>query len=242
MKSLISKQMAIKPALLTAIILGLGACSDNDNNTTTTPNPPPETFNYEVRVINLTNGQPISPPGAILHSADFRAWAIGEAASEGLELLAEGGDASGLVASQSSTNPTFGSAAPIGPGGTQTFQISSDEDASKQYLTVAGMLVNTNDAFSGVTGLSLDGMATGDMRAYHAHAYDAGTEDNDEIGSNFPGPAGGGEGFNAMRDDHNPVVTLHGGVVSQDDGYAESALTEAHRFDNAVMRIEVKRL
>ncbi|HBS26072.1 MAG TPA: hypothetical protein DD827_02905 [Gammaproteobacteria bacterium] len=196
---------------------------------------------YEVKVINLTNGQPISPPGAILHDATYHAWAVGQAASEALEMMAEGGDASALVASQSS-NPTFGSMAPIGPGGNQTFEISSDEDATKTYLTVAGMLVNTNDAFSGVTGVSLDGLETGQMRTYNTHAYDAGTEKNDEIGSNLPGPAGGGEGFNATRDDNNPVVTLHGGIVSKDDGYAESALSEAHRFDNAVMRIEVKRL
>ena len=35
------------------------------------------------------------------------------------------------------------------------------------------------------------------------------------------------------------VVTLHGGVVSNSDGFAGSILTEADKFDNPTLRIEV---
>ena len=46
----------------------------------------------------------------------------------------------------------------------------------------------------------------------------------------------------AVRDDVTGVVTHHGGIVSRDDCYTASALTEAHRFDNPMMRIELTRL
>ena len=57
----------------------------------------------------------------------------------------------------------------------------------------------------------------------------------------IPGPAGGGEGFNANRDDEADRVSMHSGVVSQDDRLASSALTEQHRFDNPVARVRIER-
>jgi hypothetical protein len=35
---------------------------------------------------------------------------------------------------------------------------------------------------------------------------------------------------------------MHPGVVSADDGFATSALTEQHRFDNPVAEIRITRL
>lgn len=221
--------------LLSVCLLGLGACSDNDNKPA-----PAETFDYKVSLMNLTNGQPFSPPAAILHDDTYSAWSTGQSASVELETLAESGDASQLVNSPGS-NPGFSSTDVLTPGALQSFDISTTDKLLTQ-LTLATMLVNTNDAFTGLTGVSLEGMQKGDVRVYYSQAYDAGTEFNDELAANIPGPAGGGEGFNAARNDVTAVVTNHGGVVSQDDGYAGSALTETDRFDNSVMRIEVMRL
>ena len=47
--------------------------------------------------------------------------------------------------------------------------------------------------------------------------WDSGTEANSETAATIPGPAGGGEGFNATRDDSD-TVSFHSGVISQDDG------------------------
>lgn len=228
----------MKYLLLSTALMGLSACSSDNNDSVIIP-PEAEIFTYKVSMINLTNGQPLSPPASILHSADNQIWAVGKAASDELEKLAEGGDSSSLL-NNASGLPTFGSSEALLPGTSQEFNIST-MDGSSAYLTLTTMLVNTNDAFTGLSAVNLGNMEKGDQRTYYTLAYDAGTEFNDELAANIPGPAGDGEGFNANRNDVTAVVTHHGGVVSQDDGYPESALTEAQRFDNPVLRVAVTR-
>ncbi len=63
------------------------------------------------------------------------------------------------------------------------------------------MLVNTNDAFTGMTAINISDLAIGDNITMLAVAYDAGTEGNSEVAETIPGSAGGGEGFNAARND-----------------------------------------
>jgi len=113
---------------------------------------------------------------------------------------------------------------------------------SKNSLSIAGMLVNTNDGFSGLNGVELSEIEPGHISVYYAYAYDAGTEFNSELTGTIPGPADGGEGFNAERDDVTSVVTLHGGVVTAEDDFANSTLNYADKFDNPVLRIEVTAL
>ena len=103
------------------------------------------------------------------------------------------------------------------------------------------MLVNTNDAFTALNAWPVGEMSVGDVMTVNAIAYDAGTEADSESAATIPGPAGGGEGFNAVRDDGADQVTMHSGVISGDDGLATSDLTEQHRFDNPVARIRIER-
>ena len=70
---------------------------------------------------------------------------------------------------------------------------------------------------------------------------DAGTEANSEAAGTIPGPADGGEGYNAERDDAD-LVSFHPGVVSADDGLMMSALTSAHRFDNPAVKLSITRV
>ncbi len=58
----------------------------------------------------------------------------------------------------------------------------------------------------------------------------------------FRVPAGGGEGFNAARNDTNDVVAFHAGVVSKDDGLANSALSANHRFLNPGAKLTITRV
>ena len=103
------------------------------------------------------------------------------------------------------------------------------------------MLVNTNDAFAGKGGIDLNALALGEQVTMNLPVYDAGTEGNNELAGTIPGPADGGEGFNAARDDVN-VVSRHSGVVTNIDGYADSVLDESHRFDTPVARLTVRRV
>lgn len=215
----------IKATTAGAILLTMAAC---DNNT-------PQEF--DISITNLTHGQPVSPPIAMLHSKRFGFWKIGEAASEALEKMAEGGDGSALL-NLKKNNPQFKADAPLLPGASLEFTLQSSRHFRKN-LSVAGMLVNTNDGFSGINGVELSEMESGQTIVLYSYAYDAGSELNSELAGTIPGPADNGEGFNAARDDVTPVVTFHGGIVSTADNFANSTLSYADKFDNPVLRIIV---
>ena len=218
----------MKYLAIPAMLIALSACDQQGKN------------EYSIQITNLTHEQPLSPPAALLHRARFSAWSVGTPASEQLEQLAEGGDASGLLNLQRQA-PSYSADAPLFPGETISFTLMS-HNRFQSRLTLAGMLVNTNDAFSGINAMELDDLPTGQTRVVYTYALDAGTEANSELAGTIPGPADGGEGFNAVRDDVTSLVTHHGGVVSQHDGHSSSVLTEAHRFDGPVLRVEITAL
>lgn len=233
---------------LTAPLLGvlLVACGDSGSTTTTpppTPEPTPSPANavFDVTVSNLTTGQPLSPVALIAHDAQQRLFTVGQASSEGLELLAESGDNS-LLLEEIDSRAELSGESPVGPGSTTTLTLELDsDDTEATLLSVASMLVNTNDAITGLNGIDLSDLAVGDMLTFMTVAYDSGTEANTEAAGTIPGPADGGEGFNAARDDLADQVTMHGGVVTSDDGLSSSALNQMHRFDNPVARVSITR-
>ena len=226
----------------------LAACSDS--NTLQVPpateapevEPPAPGATFEVTTTNLTAGQPLSPIALIAHTDTLRVFTIGEAASVGLELLAEGGDNSGLLDEFDGRGEVSGEA-PVGPGASETLTLELDsDDTAATVLSVITMLVNTNDAITGFTGMDLASLAVGDSVTVDAVAYDAGTEANSEAAGTIPGPADSGEGFNETRDDLGDQVTMHPGVVTAADGLDGSVLMQIHRFDNPVARITVTRI
>lgn len=231
------------PLLLSTMIM-LQAC-DSDSSGMIATVPPPAMASFDVSVANMTNSQPLSPVAVVAHESGFSFFTIGMPAGAGLETLAEGGDNSALLAEAAADTLVAASssgAAPIGPSGSESVSLTVlESDVAALSISVASMLVNTNDAFSAVNGLDVSALAVGDSITFTAIAYDAGTESDDESAANIPGPAGGGEGFNAARDDDADRVTMHAGVISADDGLASSNLTEQHRFDNPVMRVQITR-
>lgn len=236
----------MKRLILPVILCAVAACSDSNNTPPPVapapePPPPPPNATFEVTAVNLTTGQPLSPLAAIVHDDSFRAFTVGEAASAGLELLAEAGDNSQFLDEVEGAAEASGEN-PVGPGASDTLTLELDgDDTSAALLSVMTMLVNTNDAIAGVNGVDLSGMEVGDRRVISSIAYDAGTENNREAPGTIPGPADGGEGFNEARDDIADQVTMHGGVVTSDDGLGGSVLTQEHRFDNPVARFVVTR-
>ncbi len=226
-------------------LLIVTACSDDDNdNSNLAPVTPPAAAaaaSYDISAVNLTAGQPFSPLAVLIHDDSQTAFTIGTAASAGLEQLAESGDNSQFLADMDSVAEASG-AAPIGPGGSDTLSLELDSgDANGLRLTIMTMLVNTNDAITGVNGANIGDLAIGDSMMVNTISYDAGTEANTEIGAEIPGPVSGGEGFNAARDDIRDQVTLHQGVVTVDDGLAGSDLDQQHRWDNPVARFQITR-
>ena len=234
-------QHKFSTAAILSLTLLLGGCSDDDDDeemmVEPDPTPMPVNVSYEVSVTNLTYGQPMSPIGVALHS-EGQLWMVGESASAELEQMAEGGDNSALLA-LSVVNASASGDAPFGPGATQTVTVTI-EDTTDSKLSLVSMLVNTNDAFTGLNAIDLASLAAGDSWTGYAGVYDAGTEANSEMAGTIPGPIDGGTGFDAARDDVD-FVAMHPGVVSMDDGLATSVLTQAHRFDNPAVYITITR-
>ncbi|GIU36527.1 spondin domain-containing protein [Shewanella colwelliana] len=230
----------ILPLLLVSTSLVLAGCSDNDHDASVPPTPTPAPDRvFSVTVTNLTANQPMSPIALLAVDKDYHPWQTGASASSALEQLAESGDSAGFQVEAGSISSITAGAGILAPGASETLTMTLADDsvASMSLLT---MLVNTNDAFSGLNNVNLDGINVGETQRIMTAVYDAGTEANSELKGTIPGPADGGEGFNAARDDVNRVH-LHPGVISHDDGLTDSVLNASHRFDNPALRITLTR-
>ena len=203
-----------------------------------------KTRSYEVTITNLTANQPLSPVAVFVHEPEYKLWTTGEAASVALEHLAEGGSNSQLIDEVKNNENyiahTSGNGV-IASGQSETVTISF-KNTDWLRLSLASMLVNTNDAFTGLSDIEVYDIPVGKSRSFNALAWDAGTEKNTEAAGTIPGPADGGEGFNASRAGDSNFVTVHSGVISNDDGLESSVLNESHRFDNPVAKITIQRI
>lgn len=225
--------------LLAVAAVGLVGCpSDN-----------PGKRSYSVTVTNLTAGQPLSPLTLVLHNEQWRSFETGASASLGVEHIAESGNNEVLLDDVKSNRDVLASDSGAGvvlPGDQDSLTLTvNGRPFEDVHLTWLSMLGNTNDAFAAVNGLDLSNLSVGDSLTVTALSYDAGTEANLESADTVPGPAADGglqEGFNASRDDVRDAVYIHAGVVTQDDGLADSALTERQRWQHGVATLTVERL
>lgn len=195
--------------------------------------------NWEISVTNLTKGQPLSPITVATHTNRLTPLYVpGEAASAELAAVAEDADNSGLTALWNpATNDNvndlqtiLGVNGPILPGETASVVVSSKGRA--RYLSLVGMLVNTNDAFTAVNGAELSRSSNGMI---WTPAYDAGSEVNNEDCGYIPGPAcTGGAGMRALNGEG--YVYIHSGV----HGIADLSAAD-HDFNNPVALIKITR-
>lgn len=216
---------------LTALLAGCGSDSHHSSPNAT----------YDVEVTNLTANQPLSPLAVILHKQGYIAWQAGSAASDGLEQLAEGGAPDAFLDEADSSPEVLDTQAgttAILPG--QSANVTVHGPATSSQVTIATMLVNSNDAFTGTAGQTLATLKVGQTLTLDVPAYDAGTEANSETAASVPGPAAGGEGYNPQRNDRD-IVIVHPGIISVDDGLVNSALHESHRIQNPVARLAITR-
>ena len=240
MKYLNRKAGTLAITVLSASLLSAcGGSSNNDSDNNDSANKT-EMLSYNIEVNNLTSNQPLSPILAQLHNSEYAAWKIGQAASLGLEMLAEGGDNSTLLnGKMPNVYRSISGVAAIGPGASDMQSIQAEMSANMK-LTFISMLVNTNDAFIGQTGIDLSNLVVGEEVKYFLPIYDAGTEANSELQGTIPGPADGGEGFNMARDDVD-YVARHPGIVGIDQGYSESVLNSTHGFDSPAAVLTITR-
>ena len=195
---------------------------------------------YEVTITNLTRGQTFTPVLVASHRAGVSLFELGSPASVPLEIVAEDGDVGPLAAlleSNPAVRSTTNSGAPPGgfvlPGASRTLTIEGG--GGFDHLSVVAMLIPTNDGFFAVNGV--EAPEGNKSLTLYSPAYDAGTEANDELCVNIPGPPCGGEGFNASRAGAEGYVHIHAGIHGIGD------LAPAMRdWRNPVAKITIRRV
>lgn len=138
---------------------------------------------YEITVTNNTGGQYLTPPNWAVHSRSVDVFQRGRAASPGVEAVAERGGVDVLDAElQANVDDAgkgisgVGADAPLAPGESTTFTVTSDE----RRLSIVSMIICTNDGFGGVDSVWLPSR-DGQTKTYRLRDYDAGTELNTEL-------------------------------------------------------------
>jgi len=135
---------------------------------------------WTVTITNVTNGTYFTPLMVAAHGDGVDAFELGQPASPDLRATAECGNTSGLIAAfgaagaDMDNNPAGGALAP-GASATATLSPSRGNDR----LTIAGMLVPTNDGFFGLDAVEVPRVPG--TYTWAVDGYDAGTEANDEI-------------------------------------------------------------
>ena len=205
----------------------------------------------DVKITNLTQGIYFTPVIIAAHTSDASIYTLGTAASDELQMMAEGGDISGLstVLTAASADVLENPAAGVlAPGASAEGSLSTAD--TNTYLSVASMLLPTNDGFVGLDSWMIPTEA-GTYTVY-LNGYDAGTEANDEIlnGGGAPGVAGipadpgaaNGTGALGVTDvEDNTMVHVHRGVIGDTDvaGGDSDLDSTVHRWLNPVAMFTV---
>ncbi len=206
-----------------ALVPAVAAANDRGGGATAT---------YRVTIENHAGGfQPMSPAGVAVHGARADVWSVGEPASNAVAAVAEDANLGVFVGTYTAaphvSQAFVGGGGPFGPGGSVTFEFDARPG---QRLSLVSMLVNTNDAFTGLDSVVLGG----GTKEYWTNTYDAGTEVNNESGSHIPGPVGGNP---FVRDPEGGVITHHPGVQGGAD-----LDPMVHGWTDPVARIVVERI
>jgi hypothetical protein len=182
-----SLQLKLIAALGAAAVLALGAAlpaaSDGGRDLRT----------YRVTLVNLTDGQPFSPPVAATHDRDMRMFRVGRLASDELAAIAQAGNQLpmfNLFNNSDDVTDTVDAGAPLTRVGTvvgsfvdtATFEITAERG---DRLSLATMLICTNDGFLGLDSVHLPSHGA---RAFLIDGYDAGRENNTQDSQHLVNP------------------------------------------------------
>jgi hypothetical protein len=206
----------------------------------------------ELKLTNLTQGLHFTPILISAHNSDERLFEVAMPATTALQTMAEGGNLTLLIAQADAAgsdvvaNPAEGLLAPS----TSTITTLMSTDAN-EYLSIAAMLLPTNDGFVGLDSWKIPTEA-GTYSVY-LNAYDAGTEANDELiveGAGAPGTPGipaapggnagnGGSGLSSSQ--INTMVHIHSGNLGDDDlaAGASDLSNTVHRWLNPVAKLTI---
>ena len=199
---------------------------------------PAAAHKWQVEITNVTPGQTFTPILLVTHHGSSGIFELGQPASEELAVLAEGGDTGPLAAALTAQSGRQAQTIDglVMPGQTAEAWV---EAYPGQRLTIAAMLIPTNDTFVAVDSVFLPFFGA---TSVHALAYDAGSEPNDQNCANIPGPVCGGEGFSPASGDPVGVVHVSNGFhdLSASDPDALSPVT--YTWNNPVAIVTIRRV
>ena len=169
---------------------------------------------YKGNITNLTPGQSFTPILVATHSSAASIFLPGTTASSELGTLAEEGNVAPLTSllnsMPASVMQVVSASGLTTPGVTTSLSIMGG--GAFDRLSIAAMLIPTNDAFVGVnTALPTDGV----LKVVYGFAYDAGTEVNDETCASIPGPnffECGGPGMGGSPGNGEGAVVISSGI------------------------------
>jgi hypothetical protein len=215
----------------------------------------PELSTYRVTLVNLTSGQPFSPPVAATHQKTIRMFEVGELASDQLAAIAQAGDEGPMFRRFSASDKvtqTVDVARPLTPSGrsvggftdTVTFEIAA---APGDRFSLATMLICTNDGFLGLDAVKLPKHGPED---FFLAGYDAGREENTEQSEDLvdpcsalgPAPLRGDP--NGNRDSGPGITTSPAEAIQHHPGIAGIAdlSVAAHGWTDPVAKATIERI
>ena len=218
MKSL---KILMSSLLCSTVLFASVAAAGDDMNT------------YEITITNLTRGSVFTPVFAAAHKKHHKLFKLGYPASAAVADMAEGGATGGLPADLHTNYFTSHNDALL-PGKSVTLTLMAGEKF--KYLSVASMLLPTNDAFLAVNGMKLP--KKGRTAYVMSPAYDAGSEANDELCDHIPGGGDcGGQPFSGPADSDEGYVHIHAGIHGIGDLEASD-----YDWNNPVAKIAIRAL
>jgi archaellum component FlaF (FlaF/FlaG flagellin family) len=190
---------------------------------------------YEVTVTNLTRAQTFTPILVASHYKGVKLFELGSPASNELTALAEGGDVAPLTTALQANDKvidTKNSGGLLMPGQSVTVTVSASRGAKQ--ISLASMMIPTNDSFIALNGVKAP--KHGKTAVYYSSGYDVGSEPNDELCMNIPGPVCGGAGGSPEAGGEG-YVHISGGISGKADLTADT-----YDWRNPTAKIAIKRV
>src|SRR5919108_83577 len=209
---------------------------------------------FEVTFTDLTSGQPLTPAVTATHRGRDELFRVGRAASFGLKEIAENGNNAPMLTRLASDDDVSDVVeAPGGPlvpagspgdamfGQSTTFTIEAEHGA--RFLSLAAMLICTNDGFTGVNALKLPSKV-GEGVTVETAGYDAGAERDTEDFADIVPPCQSLIGISSGEPGtgvSNPALA-EGGVIAHHPGIqgGSDLVPSIHGWTDPVTEIEVE--
>ncbi|MGH9908959.1 MAG: spondin domain-containing protein [Pyrinomonadaceae bacterium] len=195
---------------------------------------------YQVTITNLTRGQQFTPILVASHREGLRLFELGEPVNAQMEILAEEGNTAplaGLLSGMPEVSDVISGTGLTDPGRSVTLTVETH--GGFDHISVAAMLIPTNDAFFAINGVELPRGRR--ALTLFSPAYDAGSERNDELCASIPGPffaeCGGPGGGAAPAGDEEGFAHIHAGIHG-----IGNLMASRRDWRNPVARVIIRRI